>query len=101
HPSPSLDWISRPDLREWIDRLPRVQRQVVVLRYLIGCSFAEIGRVLQRSEAGVRQSHYKALLAVRADAAEVEHLPAPRQRQSKAMRALRLPRRIAQHGFSL
>ncbi|MCA9494092.1 MAG: sigma-70 family RNA polymerase sigma factor [Myxococcales bacterium] len=48
-------------LREHVDRLPEDLRQVVILRYLDGLSFADIADRLQMSKNGVFARHERAL----------------------------------------
>ncbi|MCB9683861.1 MAG: sigma-70 family RNA polymerase sigma factor [Alphaproteobacteria bacterium] len=48
-------------LRDHVDRLPEDLRQVVILRYLDGMSFADIADRLQMSKNGVFARHERAL----------------------------------------
>jgi RNA polymerase sigma-70 factor, ECF subfamily len=47
-------WLDRVELREVIDRLPREQREVVLLHYLEGYSSSEIARIVEAPAATVR-----------------------------------------------
>lgn len=48
-------------LRALVDELPLLQRQVVVLRFTLGYSPAEVADILGRSHGAVRQAQYRAL----------------------------------------
>lgn len=62
-------WGAREGLQEQIERLPEVQRSVIVLRYRVGLSAAEVGHVLGYSADSVRHFQQRALKALRAHAA--------------------------------
>jgi RNA polymerase sigma-70 factor (ECF subfamily) len=57
----TLDWLSDHDMLVFIERLPLTQRQVLVLRFMLDLSTAEIADVLDRSQASVRQLQSRAL----------------------------------------
>jgi RNA polymerase sigma-70 factor (ECF subfamily) len=61
----SLTWLSDHDLLLFIERLPIPQRQVLMLRYMLDLSTAEIGEVLGRGQDDVRQLHSRALQFLR------------------------------------
>jgi RNA polymerase sigma-70 factor (ECF subfamily) len=50
----SLDWITDRELLMFIERLPEPQRQVLLLRYMLDLSHAQIGEVLDRRPDDVR-----------------------------------------------
>ncbi len=60
-----LGWISDKDLMLFLERLPLAQRQVLVLRFMLGMSAREIGDVLGRSEVDVRGLQHRALAFLR------------------------------------
>jgi RNA polymerase sigma-70 factor (ECF subfamily) len=98
-------WISEPEVREAFGRLPLRQQEVIVLRYVMGCSHGESAQLLGCSEAVARKTHQRAL-NVLAAALAASDLAATRRcgertRTRYAMGQLRLPRRIALGGFSL
>jgi RNA polymerase sigma-70 factor (ECF subfamily) len=62
----SLDWITDRELLMFIERLPLVQRQVLVLRFMLGMTPDETAGVLGRSTTDVRTLQYRALEFLRA-----------------------------------
>ncbi|MFO1448390.1 MAG: sigma-70 family RNA polymerase sigma factor [Opitutaceae bacterium] len=61
-PEPSIDWERvRPLLDEAIDRLPESDREIVLLRYFGGLSFAEVGERLRLKENTARMRATRAL----------------------------------------
>lgn len=61
----SLDWITDADLLVFIDRLPPIQRQVLVLRFMLDLPAAEVARILDRSEGDIRVLQHRALAFLR------------------------------------
>lgn len=58
-------WIEDRSVVAVVAELPVVQRQVIVLRYMVGMSPSEIAVVLERSPAAVRQLQHRAMLFLR------------------------------------
>jgi RNA polymerase sigma-70 factor (ECF subfamily) len=83
-----LDWISDRELLMFVERLPEVQRQVLVLRYLLDLSTAEIAQVLDRSLVDVRSLQSRAVRFLRARLAALDRT-APLRRPLRIRRCLR------------
>ena len=62
----ALEWITDRELLMFVERLPEVQRQVLLLRFMLGLSAAEVAQVLDRSYEDVRQLQSRALRFLRA-----------------------------------
>lgn len=60
-----LDWITDRDLVLFIERLPLPQRQVLLLRYMLDLSDAQIAAVLDRNRGEVRMIQHRALAYLR------------------------------------
>ncbi|HEX2015116.1 MAG TPA: RNA polymerase sigma factor [Solirubrobacteraceae bacterium] len=56
----SLEWVSDRDLLMFIERLPLIQRQVLVLRYMLDLSSSEVAVVLDRSPNEIRIHQHRA-----------------------------------------
>jgi len=67
----ALSWISDRDLHLFIERLPVAQREILVLRYMVGLSMGEIAGMLDLSLAAVRKHHTRALTFLRTRLASV------------------------------
>ena len=70
-----LGWISDNDLTLFVERLPLVQRQVLLLRFMLDLPFEEIGRILDRAPEDVRQIQSRALVFLRQRLAAVGRTP--------------------------
>jgi RNA polymerase sigma-70 factor (ECF subfamily) len=57
----ALGWISDREILMLVERLPLVQRQVVVLRFMFGFGTTEIGQLLELTPAHVRKLQSRAL----------------------------------------
>lgn len=62
----ALNWISDRDLLIFLGRLPAAQRQVLMLRFMVGLGTGDIARVLDRSDDDVRMLQHRALRFLRA-----------------------------------
>jgi RNA polymerase sigma-70 factor (ECF subfamily) len=62
----ALDWITDRELLMFVERLPEPQRQVLLLRFMLGLRPTEIAQVLDRSPDDVRQLQSRALRFLRA-----------------------------------
>ncbi len=60
---------ARSELVAAIERLPRDQRDVVMLRFFAGRSIRETAELLRRSEGAIKQLQFRALTSLRRDAA--------------------------------
>ena len=65
-PAPTgLPWVSDRELLSLVERLPLAQRQVLVLRFMMDLSHAQIGQILERTPEDVRALLYRALSFMR------------------------------------
>jgi RNA polymerase sigma-70 factor (ECF subfamily) len=71
----TLGWITDRDLLLFVERLPEAQRQVLVLRYMLDLTTAEIAQVLSRTTADVRSLHHRGLSFLRARLAALGRTP--------------------------
>jgi RNA polymerase sigma-70 factor (ECF subfamily) len=62
----ALDWISDDELLLFVERLPLVQRQVLLLRFMLDLSSGQVAAVLGRSPAEVRKLQHRATSFLRA-----------------------------------
>jgi RNA polymerase sigma-70 factor (ECF subfamily) len=58
-------WLDDRDLLDLVEQLPLGQRQVIVLRYMMGLRSGEIAQVLDRTPEAVRQLHQRAMRFLR------------------------------------
>jgi hypothetical protein len=70
-----LGWISDSDLTLFVERLPLVHRQVLLLRYMLDLPFAEIAGILDRTPEDVRKIQGRALAFLRQRLAAVGRAP--------------------------
>jgi RNA polymerase sigma-70 factor (ECF subfamily) len=93
----ALGWITDPELLLFVERLPLAQRQVLLLRFTLDLSHAQIAEILGRSPSDVRalQTRALAFLRRRLEAIEIGDLrrrdrPLHRcRRQAPVLRARR------------
>ena len=74
----ALRWMSDSEMLLLIERLSPLQRQVLVLRYMLDLSCAEVAEVLGRSSESVRQLQHRALEFLRARLHALGRQPARR-----------------------
>jgi RNA polymerase sigma-70 factor, ECF subfamily len=56
-----LDWVSRRDIARRVERLPRAQREVIVLRYLLDLPYEEIAGLIDQTPRATRHLHSRAI----------------------------------------
>lgn len=61
----ALRWISDRDLHIFIERLPVTQREILILRYMVGFSLSEIAVMLGLTVGAARKHHSRALRFLR------------------------------------
>jgi RNA polymerase sigma-70 factor (ECF subfamily) len=89
-----LSWISDPELLLFVERLPLAQRQVLLLRFWLDFTHAQIAEILDRSPSDVRtlQSRAQSYLRQRLLALEgrpVQRYTRPVKRRRQQARVLR------------
>jgi RNA polymerase sigma factor (sigma-70 family) len=80
----ALDWISDRELLMFVERLGLLQRQVLVLRYMMGLSNSEIARILDRSTNEVAVIHHRATSFLRDRLAALGRAPTHGRRSRMA-----------------
>ena len=99
----ALDWLTDADLYLFIERLPASQRDVLVLRYLLGMSPSEVAAALDQPLPAVGQLLVRALRNVEGRIGGGRR-PGTPYRSAMLVRARRPPvlsaRRLALHGDS-
>jgi RNA polymerase sigma-70 factor (ECF subfamily) len=68
----AVGWLSDGELVILVSSLPAAQRQVLMLRYMMDLSWAQIADILGRSPAAVRQLQARALTQLRARLGDTE-----------------------------
>lgn len=97
---PVLDWISDRELSMFVERLPLAQRQVLVLRYMLGFAYPEIAAVLGRSEIDVRSLNSRGLRYLRLRLREIGR-GAPVRRREHARARVRWARVMSSRRWAL
>jgi RNA polymerase sigma-70 factor (ECF subfamily) len=77
----ALDWISDDDLLLFVERLPLVQRQVLLMRYMLDLSHREIGAILGRSAEDVAALQSRAQRFLRERLTALGRVPTQRSRK--------------------
>ena len=98
-PHEVADWITDADLQVLVSRLPLPERNVMMLRYLVGLSQPEVGTVVASSTAGVGDLHASGLgiLAARqvaigkpSEASSIRFAMVQRRRSARVLQSRRL-----------
>jgi RNA polymerase sigma-70 factor (ECF subfamily) len=63
------------DLREALERLPREQREVLILRHVVGLSPVEIAEVLGKTESSIHGLHHRGRASFRSALEDLEAAP--------------------------
>jgi RNA polymerase sigma factor (sigma-70 family) len=71
----SLEWLSDEDLQLLIERRPAEERHLLMLRYMAGLGFAEIGTILGLSQRAVSELHRVAIDSLDASLAAITRSP--------------------------
>jgi len=80
----SLGWITDKDLVIFVERLSLPQRQVLLLRFLMGLNAKEIARVLDRTPTDVRGLQHRAQKFLRERLTAIGRAPDPDKKQVDA-----------------
>ena len=75
-----LEWISDPDLTLFVERLPLIQRQILLLRYLFDLTDVAIAKILDCHRDDVRSHQYRAMVFLRDRLAAVGRTSSRRER---------------------
>jgi len=78
HPADDSSRDRRWGIEQALDTLPEDQRDVVMLRHLVGLSPGEIADRMGRSEASIHGLHHRARQALRRELVEIECAPTTR-----------------------
>ncbi|MGH2957598.1 MAG: RNA polymerase sigma factor [Solirubrobacterales bacterium] len=81
-----LTWLKDSDLALFVDRLPEAQREVVILRYLLGHELCEIARILGKSPDSVYRTHSRALRTLEKRLTAIGRRPSKRRRMATLIR---------------
>jgi RNA polymerase sigma-70 factor (ECF subfamily) len=63
------------DLREALERLPEEQREVLILRHIVGLSPIEIAQVLGKTESSIHGLHHRGRLTLKSVLLELDAAP--------------------------
>ena len=93
------DWVTDADLHVLISRLPLLERNVMMLRYLVGLNQLEVGAVVGRSADGVGDLHASGLALLAAhqlaigppsEASSIRFAMVRRRRSARVLQSRRL-----------
>ena len=87
----ALAWISDSDLMIFVERLPVAQRQVLMLRFMLGLRAAEIAEILGRTPNDVSQMQSRALRFLRDRLTAIGRSGTSRERSRLQRRKLQAP----------
>jgi RNA polymerase sigma-70 factor (ECF subfamily) len=76
----ALNWISDRELLMFVERLPLLQRQVLVARFMLGLRSSEVAAMLGTSPVSVRSAQKRALMSLRTRFGAVRTAPRPTRR---------------------
>jgi RNA polymerase sigma-70 factor (ECF subfamily) len=89
-----MEWLTDNDVLVLVGRLPLLQRQVVVLRYMMDLTGPEIAAILDRSPEAIRNSQASALGYLRSRLAALNH-HSPRSADTRAAMPMSSRMRLA------
>ena len=75
HATPDPGWDRRWGLEQALEALPEDQREVVMLRHMVGLTPGEIADHLNRTEASIHGLHHRARLALRRELTAIDCTP--------------------------
>ncbi len=85
--SSGVDLDQTDTVRSALAQLPEDQREVVVLRHLVGLSPGEIAERVGKTEASIHGLHHRGRRALQRSLAELEAMPATRVRSLRPVKA--------------
>ena len=97
----ALDWISDRDLLLFVERLPLIQRQVLLLRYMLDLTDAQTAAILDRSREDVRAIQYRAVSFLRDRLIAVGRGPQQRKARERMLRCPNQAFVLRERRFSL
>ena len=86
-PADDVSYDRRWGLKQALETLPEDQRDVVVLRHLVGLSPGEIADRMGRTESAIHGLHHRGRLALRRELIRVECAPCSSPRPARARRS--------------